>query len=408
MHGTFRAATARTRHAEQREGEAHGSPVPPLVRDAEYDKGVAQRRSEQNGERRSTDAIDLRSSMIIDLRSSSSSSDAITPPSETTPSEVVPTRLIILSDSASLPCDGVYVRHIKPFVDRVVAAVLLVLLSPLILVIALGLLVTLKRPIIFRQIRVGRNGVPFVLWKFRTMRPDRRKTNLPTPVKRRVCHKSPDDPRHTRFGRALRCTRLDELPQLANVLKGDMSLVGPRPEMTEIVARYEPWQHDRHLVRPGLTGLWQVSVVGEGLMHEHTELDIEYIQAMDLKTDLRILLRTPAALVLRRGAERRCPRRRTTPSLLALISAHLRRRPPRQVLSIGALGSRTPHESPGHQTSPHSASTRPASGSTRILFLTLDVMGWSTYGSTMVASTANRRTTSMRCISCFPLAACVG
>jgi lipopolysaccharide/colanic/teichoic acid biosynthesis glycosyltransferase len=289
-----------TRHAEQREGEAHGSLASPFVRDPEYDKGVAPHRSEQNGERRSTDPIDLRSSTIIDLRSSSS--EAIAPRSETAASEAVPNRLIVLSESASLPCDGVYVRHIKPLVDRVVAAFLLVLLSPLILVIALGLLVTLRRPILFRQIRVGRNGVPFVLWKFRTMRPDRRKTNLPTPVERRVCHKSANDPRHTRFGRALRCTRLDELPQLANVLKGDMSLVGPRPELAEIVARYEPWQHDRHLVRPGLTGLWQVSVVAEGLMHEHTDIDIEYIQAIALKTDLRILLRTPATLVFRRGS----------------------------------------------------------------------------------------------------------
>ena len=265
------------------------------------------------------------------------------------------------------------------------------LLSPLILVIALGLLVTLRRPIIFRQIRVGRNGVPFVLWKFRTMRPDRRKTNLPTPVERRVCHKSPDDPRHTRFGRALRCTRLDELPQLANVLKGDMSLVGPRPEMTEIVARYEPWQHDRHLVRPGLTGLWQVSVVDEGLMHEHTDIDIEYIQAMDLKTDLRILLahaRGPgsSARELSRGVLGGGRRH----AGLHLISVCGRRVAP-PVLSISAAGRRTPHESPRLPTSLLSASTRPASRiATRILFLTLDVMGWSTYGSTMVASTADR------------------
>ncbi len=202
----------------------------------------------------------------------------------------------------AIQTDSVYVRRLKPAVDRLIAAVLLVILFPLLLLIALGLLATLRRPILFRQVRVGRHGVPFVLWKFRTMRPDRRTRDLPVAVERRVCHKSRHDPRHTRFGRSLRCTRLDELPQLVNVLVGDMSLVGPRPELIEIVSRYEPWQHARHVVRPGITGLWQVSAIGDGMMHENTDIDLEYIRAMDLRTDLRILLRTPVAAVLRRGS----------------------------------------------------------------------------------------------------------
>jgi lipopolysaccharide/colanic/teichoic acid biosynthesis glycosyltransferase len=289
-----------TRHAQRRETESQTGPLPHLLRDVEQTQPRPSHRIGDAVERDSHEDIDLRPAAFIDLQSVSPPAFAPQPHSEPTPGREVYTERPLVS--GSVPCEGFYVRRLKPVVDRLVAAFLLVLLSPLIVLIAIGLLFTLRRPILFRQIRVGRNGVPFVLWKFRTMRPDRRVRDMPVAAERRVCHKSPDDPRHTRFGRALRCTRLDELPQLANVLIGDMSLVGPRPELTEIVARYEPWQHDRHLVRPGLTGLWQVSVVDEGMMHEHTDIDLEYIRAMDLRTDLRILLRTPVALVLRRGS----------------------------------------------------------------------------------------------------------
>ena len=110
-----------------------------------------------------------------------------------------------------------------------------------------------------------------------------------------------DDPRHTRVGRFLRKWSLDELPQFWNVVRGDMSLVGPRPELVEIVARYEPWQHQRHVVKPGLTGLWQVSSRGTGMMHLHTDIDLEYIETMGPITDLKILLRTIPATLRRRG-----------------------------------------------------------------------------------------------------------
>jgi lipopolysaccharide/colanic/teichoic acid biosynthesis glycosyltransferase len=118
---------------------------------------------------------------------------------------------------------------------------------------------------------------------------------------RRQTHKSPEDPRVTPIGRLLRAVRFDELPQLWNVIKGDMSLVGPRPELPEIVANYEPWQHRRHSVKPGLTGLWQVSHHNGKPMHECTDVDLEYIVQIGIASDISILLKTPAAMFHRRG-----------------------------------------------------------------------------------------------------------
>jgi lipopolysaccharide/colanic/teichoic acid biosynthesis glycosyltransferase len=111
-----------------------------------------------------------------------------------------------------------------------------------------------------------------------------------------------DDPRITPVGRFLRQVHLDELPQLWNVLTGDMTLVGPRPELPEIVATYEPWQHARHLVTPGITGWWQVNRDPQRLMHEATELDLHYIRHQSLWLDMWILLRTIGAVASGRGA----------------------------------------------------------------------------------------------------------
>src|SRR5262249_33056604 len=109
-------------------------------------------------------------------------------------------------------------------------------------------------------------------------------------------------PRVTRLGRFLRRTSLDELPQLWNVLRGDMSMVGPRPELPEIVARYEEWQHGRHAVRPGLTGWWQVNRPADKLMYEVVELDIYYVTNRSFWLDVRILVRTVSAVVRGTGA----------------------------------------------------------------------------------------------------------
>lgn len=191
----------------------------------------------------------------------------------------------------------------KRWLDVVGALLLLVVLSPLLAVIALAIWIDSGRPIIFRQTRIGQYGRPFVVYKFRTMRPDRRRRQLPYHgPERRKRHKTARDPRVTRVGRLLRRTSLDELPQLVNVLRGDMSLVGPRPELPEIVARYAAWQHERHLVRPGLTGWWQVQSRGDQLMHERTDLDVFYVRNQSFWLDLRILIRTIPSLLSRAGA----------------------------------------------------------------------------------------------------------
>jgi len=119
---------------------------------------------------------------------------------------------------------------------------------------------------------------------------------------RRTIHKSANDPRHTTIGRFLRKLSLDELPQLVNVLRGDMSLVGPRPEIAALTADYLDWQQTRHTVKPGVTGLWQTTARGDGrLLHECVDLDLHYIRGMSFRTDVAILLRTPFAMLRNRG-----------------------------------------------------------------------------------------------------------
>jgi lipopolysaccharide/colanic/teichoic acid biosynthesis glycosyltransferase len=186
-------------------------------------------------------------------------------------------------------------RAIKRAMDIVLASLALIALSPLLGLIALGVLVDSPGPVLFRQERVGKHGRSFVMLKFRTMIADRRQRNLGPPAgvaERRRTHKSPNDPRITAFGRFLRRSCLDELPQFWNVVRGSMSLVGPRPELPEIVACYEPWQHSRHLAAPGITGWWQVNRDGVHLMHQATELDLFYLEHWSIGLDLRILART--------------------------------------------------------------------------------------------------------------------
>ena len=191
---------------------------------------------------------------------------------------------------------------IKRTVDFVVALSALLVLSPLMVLIAVAVLLDSSGPILFLQDRVGQHGRRFSMLKFRSMRAERRilKVDLPPgwPERRRL-HKSMRDPRVTRVGRLLRRTCLDELPQLLNVLRGEMSLVGPRPELPSIVERYEPWQHERHAVKPGITGWWQVNRGADRLMHESTELDIYYVRHCSLWLDLRILAMTLLRVVRR-------------------------------------------------------------------------------------------------------------
>ena len=198
-----------------------------------------------------------------------------------------------------------YERFLKPALDRVLALLLLVILAPVMLIVTGAVWLSLGRPILFRQTRVGRDGRLFRLHKFRTMSADRRfisRRRTPRDDRdRRRTHKHPDDPRLTVVGRTLRKWSIDELPQLWDVVTGKLSLVGPRPELTSIVSKYEPWQHARHAVKPGLTGLWQVTARGSGPMFEHTDLDIEYAQRVTFRRDLKILLLTIPAVLAHTG-----------------------------------------------------------------------------------------------------------
>lgn len=194
---------------------------------------------------------------------------------------------------------------VKRSFDVILSATLLAVLLPLLALIALAVRLDSSGSILYRARRVGRHGSSFDMLKFRTMIQDRRVRRAapppPTGDRRRV-HKSVGDPRVTRLGRFLRRGSLDELPQLWNVLRGDMSLIGPRPEMPDIVARYDLWQHARHEVSPGITGWWQVNRDGTRLMHEATEFDLYYVEHMSWRLDLLILFRTVGVVLRGRGA----------------------------------------------------------------------------------------------------------
>ena len=201
--------------------------------------------------------------------------------------------------------EGVYVRAVKPVLDRVTGVILFLLALPVMVACAVAVRISVGPGIFFAQDRIGRHHRVFSVYKFRTMEHDRRGPAADgyEGPERRLTHKHPEDPRLTRTGRFLRKWSLDELPQLWNIVRGDMSLVGPRPELVSVVARYEDWQHARHRVKPGLTGLWQVSARGgERPMHEHVHIDLQYVARVSPLLDLQILARTPVALVTKRGS----------------------------------------------------------------------------------------------------------
>jgi lipopolysaccharide/colanic/teichoic acid biosynthesis glycosyltransferase len=203
-------------------------------------------------------------------------------------------------DRRITPSAGFYIMFGKRLIDVSLSLVLLALLSPIMAVTLLALRLELGRGLVISQRRVGKCGVPFAMLKLRTMHRERRtcEAALYTGPERRVSHKCIDDPRHTRVGRVVRRWSLDEVPQLINVIRGEMSLVGPRPELAIIVQEYEPWQHSRHLVKPGVTGLWQTTArrQADELMRYRTDIDIDYIQRLSFRTDLAILMRTPFAM----------------------------------------------------------------------------------------------------------------
>jgi exopolysaccharide biosynthesis polyprenyl glycosylphosphotransferase len=193
----------------------------------------------------------------------------------------------------------------KRALDIAVSGAMLTLLSPLLALIALFILLDSGKPVFFRQKRAGRDGVPFTMLKFRTMVVDAEERlaelvdleKLDEPA-----FKIPDDPRVTRAGKLLRRTSLDELPQLINVLRGDMSLVGPRPEEEAVVALYDERQRARLAIKPGLTGPMQVYGRGDLTFEERLAMERDYLDNLSIAGDLAILLRTPRAIVRGEGA----------------------------------------------------------------------------------------------------------
>ncbi|HET6997721.1 MAG TPA: sugar transferase [Solirubrobacterales bacterium] len=193
----------------------------------------------------------------------------------------------------------------KRTMDVVVSGALLALLSPLIAAIAVAILLDSGRPVFFRQRRAGLEGKPFTMLKFRTMVADAEErlgelvdlSKLDQPA-----FKIPDDPRVTRIGRSLRRSSIDELPQLINVLRGDMSLVGPRPEEESVVALYDERQRGRLAIKPGLTGPMQVYGRSDLTFEERLAMERDYLDNLSIAGDLAILLRTPRAVVRGEGA----------------------------------------------------------------------------------------------------------
>lgn len=192
-----------------------------------------------------------------------------------------------------------YVSFGKEIADRVGAAISLVLLSPLLLVISLLVMLVDGRPVLFVQDRLGRGGRTFRMYKFRTMRIGS-ETSFPLNSDGSL-RTIEDDPRITRLGRVLRRYSFDELPQLINVLKGDMSLVGPRPDLPFHAELYSPEERRKLDLKPGITGLAQVSGRNSLPWRERLHLDVRYVDQVSLWLDLTIIVRTIAKVIVGEG-----------------------------------------------------------------------------------------------------------
>jgi lipopolysaccharide/colanic/teichoic acid biosynthesis glycosyltransferase len=204
----------------------------------------------------------------------------------------------------------------KRAIDLDLATLLLVLLSPVMVAIAIAIRLTSPGPALFRQVRVGHLSAPFVMLKFRSMYQDCDDAVHRAYVTRMLTgHAAPSDParaiykvtgaadpRMTRIGWFLRKASLDELPQLINVLRGEMSLVGPRPALPWEVELFEPRHHVRFAVKPGITGLWQTSGRSMLTMRQALDLDVDYVERRSLLLDLMTILRTVPAVLRARGA----------------------------------------------------------------------------------------------------------
>ncbi len=193
----------------------------------------------------------------------------------------------------------------KRLLDVSLASIALFLVLPILALVAIAIRLDSEGPIFFRQKRVGMNGKLFTIYKFRSMVVNAEALQAQvnqTDAKGRIIHKCKDDPRVTRVGRIIRKLSLDELPQLFNVLKGDMSLVGPRPELPWLVQEYASWQRRRFMVPQGITGWWQIQERSDAPLHLNTHQDIYYIEHYSLWLDVKIILLTIPALLKQKGA----------------------------------------------------------------------------------------------------------
>ena len=184
-----------------------------------------------------------------------------------------------------------YAKYIKRILDLILSLMALILLMPLMLIIGILVAINLGNPIIFKQKRPGKDEKIFTLYKFRTM----------TDEKDEKGKLLPDSQRLTKFGKFLRSTSLDELPELINILKGDMSIVGPRPLLVEYLELYNEEQKHRHDVRPGLTGLAQTSGRNAITWEEKFEKDIEYVHNISFIGDVKIIIKTAIKVFKREG-----------------------------------------------------------------------------------------------------------
>lgn len=186
---------------------------------------------------------------------------------------------------------GIYKNYIKRPLDFILSLLAIIVLSPVFLLVAIMVRINLGSPVIFRQQRPGLNEKIFTMYKFRTMTDERDESGELLPNHLRL----------TRFGRILRSTSLDELPELFNILKGDMSIVGPRPLLIEYLPLYNAQQRRRHEVRPGLTGLAQVNGRNAISWEDKFRFDIQYVDNVTFINDLRIVLKTVAKVFKREG-----------------------------------------------------------------------------------------------------------
>ncbi len=181
----------------------------------------------------------------------------------------------------------------KRLVDIVIASIALLLLSPIFILVAYKVRKNLGSPIFFYQERPGKDCKHFRMMKFRSMKNAVDEDGIPLP----------DDQRITPFGKKLRSTSLDEMPQLINVLRGDMSIVGPRPQLSEFVEHYTPHQLRRHEVKPGMTGLAQVNGRNNLSWEEKFDLDVQYVQTQSIALDFKIMFKTVEVMLKKEGID---------------------------------------------------------------------------------------------------------